>query len=237
MHVTSTVFHITHWKAGSQWIHRILRDIFPKRIVPPKIHEEQFLKEPLLQGYIYPTVYVTQEQFFSVSLPSDYKKFIVVRDLRDTLVSGYFSIRYSHALVDDTLRVWREKLDSLTMEDGLLLLMDEWLPGSAQIQESWVSTGETVVRYEDLLSKDSEILSDILINKCNLNVPSDKLRTVIEKNRFKQAANGREPGKEDVFSHQRKGISGDWVNYFTPLVIKQFEARYGELISQAGYGD
>ncbi|MEM8567460.1 MAG: sulfotransferase domain-containing protein [Bacteroidota bacterium] len=235
MKVSNTIFHITHWKAGSQWIHRILRELFPKNIVSPKVYEKQFLEEPLLDGYIYPTVYVTREQFFSVSLPSNYKKFIIIRDLRDTLVSGYFSIRYSHALVDETLRIWREQLECLSTEDGLLLLMDEWLPESAQIQKSWINTNEVLIRYEDLLNKDNKILFDVLINKCSLSISPERLTAVIAKNRFKQVANGRPPGQEDIFSHQRKGVSGDWKNYFTPLVIKEFMASYGDLLSQAGY--
>src|SRR5690348_1962232 len=89
-----TIFHVTHWKAGSQWLHRILRDI------APQILEKQFLIEPIVAGTIYPTVYVTKEQFESVPLPTGSRKFVVIRDLREALVSAYFSIRYSHAVID-----------------------------------------------------------------------------------------------------------------------------------------
>lgn len=232
---TSTIFHITHWKAGSQWIHRILRELFPQSIVSPKIYEKQFLEEPLVQGGVYPTVYVTREQFLSVELPVDYKKFIVIRDLRDTLISGYFSVRYSHALIDDDLKVWREKLNSLSLENGLLWLMEEWLPSSAKVQESWSKSDEPIIRYEDLLSRDIEILSDILLDKFTLDISSETLIEIIEKNRFKQVAGGRIPGKEDVFSHQRKGVAGDWRNHFTPLVTKKFDKLYGALLFQTGY--
>src|SRR5690348_2267422 len=107
-----TIFHVTHWKAGSQWLHRILRDIALDRIVAPQLFEKQFLIEPIVAGAIYPTVYVTKEQFESVPLPTGSKKFVVIRDLRDTLVSAYFSIRYSHAVIDKSLAEWRERLEA-----------------------------------------------------------------------------------------------------------------------------
>lgn len=235
MENADTIFHITHWKAGSQWLHKILLELFPEKIVSPQVGEKQFLEKPLLQGFVYPTVYVTREQFFSVNLPPRYKKIIVIRDLRDTLVSGYFSIRYSHALVDDALSIWRRKLDSMSLEDGLLLLMNEWLPSSAKIQASWLSAHEDVVLYEDLLSKDVEILVNFFVNKCGLSLSPSRLKAVIEKYRFRRVTNGRSPGKENIFSHERKGIAGDWKNYFSPLVSKRFNQLYGKLLAQAGY--
>src|SRR5438132_1635162 len=91
-----TIFHITHWKAGSQWVHKILNSCALSRIVRPQVNELQFLNEPLQAGKIYPTVYVTKQQFDSVKLPADWRRFVIIRDLRDTLISGYFSIKVSH---------------------------------------------------------------------------------------------------------------------------------------------
>jgi lipopolysaccharide transport system ATP-binding protein len=202
-----TVFHITHWKAGSQWLYKILREIALERIVPPQLGEKQFFEASLVRGGVYPTLYVTKEQFHSVLLPNDYRKFIVIRDLRDTLISGYFSIRYSHAVIDERLASWRKQLESMTTEDGLLMLMDEWLPMSARIQKSWLDTGETITRYEDLLEKDTEILEEILIGQCEIQVTPQRLREIVLANRFENMTGGRKPGEENVTAHERKGIT------------------------------
>lgn len=232
----TTVFHITHWKAGSQWIHRILRDIFKSRVVAPKLMNQQYMEDPLVQGGVYPTVYITREVFESISIPFDYKRFVIVRDLRDTLISGYFSVRYSHVLVDDLLLSWRQRLENMTLEDGLLMMVDEWLPASAKIQQSWLnSPDDDVYRYEDLLKNDLEIIEEILIQQCGLNIDPNLLKTVIEKNRFEAITQGRKPGDEDILSHQRKGIHGDWKNYFTPTVEARVTERYGELLAGLGY--
>lgn len=233
-----TIFHITHWKAGSQWLHKILIQLAPERIVSPRIDEKQFLETPLVRGAVYPTVYVTKEQFHSVALPMDYRKFVIIRDLRDTLVSGYFSIRYSHPVNDDRLARWRERLNAMTIEAGLLMLMEEWLPLSARIQESWIASNEKIIRYEDLLDpdKDTEILEEVLIKDCEIPIPLQRLRDVIAGNRFEKLTGGRKRGDEDISAHERKGIAGDWVNHFTPRVTDRFNERYGELLASTGYG-
>lgn len=231
-----TVFHhITHWKAGSQWLYKILREIALERIVVPRLGEKQFLDAPLLSGAVYPTVYVTKEQFHSVALPENCRKFIIIRDLRDTLISGYFSIRYSHVVIDESLARWREQLDAMTIEEGLLMLMDEWLPASAKIQQSWIEAGEKFIRYEDLLDKDSEILQELLIGHCEIPVTPERLHDVIMANRFENLTGGRKPGEENLMAHERKGVSGDWRNYFTARVTENFNERYGSLVFDAGY--
>ncbi len=231
-----TVFHITHWKAGSQWVHRILRAAAEERVVPPRLGEGQFLYDPIKSGGVYPTLYVTREQFRSVSVPSNARKFVVIRDLRDTLVSGYFSLRYSHALLNSTSASLRAQLEALSMEEGLLLLMERWLPSCAAIQASWIKSNERIVRYEDLLVRDAEILEDLLIDHCELAVDRTRLREIIEQHRFTRMSGGRAQGEENVGAHERKGTAGDWSEKFTPRVVRRFEDLYGALMKEVGYG-
>ncbi|MDZ7673816.1 MAG: sulfotransferase domain-containing protein [Acidimicrobiales bacterium] len=40
----------------------------------------------------------------------------------------------------------------------------------------------------------------------------------------------RPPGEEDVTSHLRKGVAGDWVNHFDAEHIEYFKAHYGDLL-------
>ena len=53
--------------------------------------------------------------------------------------------------------------------------------------------------------------------------------------RFEAQTGGRERGTEDVGSHYRKGIAGDWVNYFEPQHVEAFNAHFGDLLSRLGY--
>ncbi|KDA53092.1 hypothetical protein EG19_07760, partial [Thermoanaerobaculum aquaticum] len=230
-----TIFHVTHWKAGSQWIYRILLDCCADRIVPPELENAQFLKKPIESGKVYPTVYVTRDEYFSVDLPEHSYRFVVIRDLRDTLVSAYFSIRFSHPTISPYLEEQRNILNSISFEDGLLYLMDEFLPGCAAIVSSWVDSGERVIRYEDLLERDVQILESVLLDKCHLPVSRERLREAVEANRFERITGGRPRGQEDVMAHERKAVPGDWKTYFTPRVTEAFKERYGIVLVTSGY--
>jgi lipopolysaccharide transport system ATP-binding protein len=74
-------------------------------------------------------------------LPDRWRRFVVIRDLRDTLVSAYFSVRESHRAIPH-VEGFRSTLQEKAEEDGMLHLMDQWLDGCARIQESWVEGGE-----------------------------------------------------------------------------------------------
>ncbi len=230
----ATVFHITHWKAGSQWILKILRQLQPDRIVPPKVGERQFFIDPLIEGKIYPTTYVTREQFLLRKPPSNSRALVVLRDLRDTLVSSYFSARYSHAVMSNELGTIRNALNELSEEDGLILLAEKWLPASASIHASWLRSDQKIVWYEDLLANDVEILGDALRRDCRIDVPASLVRQAIVDNRFENLSAGRARGSEAIYDHERKGIAGDWENHFTAKVSVRFEELYGPLLDRGG---
>jgi hypothetical protein len=231
-----TVFHITHYKAGSQWIQAILRGCVEDDLVRAKAKVRQFLEEPIQAGKVYSSVYVTREQFESVPVPPGSRRFVVIRDLRDTAVSGYFSLKVSHgAFAADQVSELRRDLQRKSLEDGLIQTIDQWLPVNAKIQRSWLEAGEPVIRYEDLLENDVEILERVLIDECGYPVPRPRLRRAVETRRFDRMSKGRPRGEEDVSAHLRKGVAGDWRNYFTAPVKEAFKERWGELLVTAGY--
>lgn len=230
-----TIFHVTHWKAGSQWVRKILEACAPDSIVAPRVYEAQFLSDPIQPGMVYPTVYVTREQFYKVKLPESWKRFIVIRDLRDTLVSVYFSIRFSHQTIADEIVKWRTVLVSLSEEDGLLYLFDEWLPRCVAIQQSWLGGEDALLKYEELLGNDVKILEAALIDRCQLPVSREFFREVVLANQFERLTAGRRRGVENVQSHERKGISGDWKNHFTDKIKDVFKEKYGNLLVDTGY--
>jgi Sulfotransferase domain len=234
------VLCVTHYKAGSHWIHLILRGCVKDRIVQPKADLGQFLQAPVRQGKVYPKLYVTREQFESAELPPRWRRFVIIRDLRDTLVSGYFSLRVSHrregdAMVDAARR-FSEMLDTVDVETGLRATMEQWLPtAAADIQRSWLEGGDPLVRYEDLLEHDVEVLEPLLIDRCELPVNRRRLRSAIESARFERLTGGRRRGEEDVRAHQRKGIAGDWRNHFSDELKSDFKAHWGNLLIATGY--
>lgn len=229
-----TVFHITHHKAGSQWINRLLHLLVPDQVVSPAVECAHYLGAAVVPGKVYPTLYLTRERFESVPRPRDAHKFVVIRDLRDTLVSLYFSLRYSHKILNTTMGTRRQVLSELSPEEGLLHLMESELIRSAQVQWSWLAAGERLYKYEDLLKDDEAILADVLLRRCRLRVDPGRFREAVAAVRFEAFA-GRKRGEENVLSHERKGVAGDWRNHFTGPVVDEFKKRYGSVLIATGY--
>ena len=270
MRRSQTVFHITHWKAGSQWVAEILKYSAPERFVPWRIVNPRamrgygmpsFYVKPLKRGSIYGTVYLTRDRFNEVVSglfwrsqdwtffyphrmfsnwwnygirKSPYRSFVVIRDLRDTLVSLYFSTRKSHQIVVDRLARIRQKLENSSEEDGLIYLLNEVLPASARIQASWIDAPEVLLlRYEDILGNEY-IFFEQLADYCQIKISRERLHDIVHPNIF-ETATGRKRGDEDVNAHLRKGIAGDWHNYFTERVKEEFKRQFGKLLIDTGY--
>jgi hypothetical protein len=229
-----TILHVTHWKAGSQWLHKILYQCCPLRVIAPAGAYRHLRHGPILPGRIYPTVYATREQLEQFTFPPDTRRFVVIRDLRDTLVSLYFSAKISHVLMPH-LEPIRQKLNSCSLEEGLLYLIDETLWRNADIQASWIGGSDPVVRYEELLKNDEVIFDRILRGHCRLPAIRPHLRNVVRACRFESLTGGRQRGEEDVAAHERKGVAGDWRNHFSERVKEVFKARYGKLLIATGY--
>lgn len=66
-------------------------------------------------------------------------------------------------------------------------------------------------------------------------IPLTKLLNAIVVNDFKRLSNGRSNGIEDKFSHYRKGISGDWKNYFNNDIKEKFKTDFPNLLIKLGY--
>lgn len=57
----------------------------------------------------------------------------------------------------------------------------------------------------------------------------------VYRHRFEAKTQGRKRGEEDRNSHYRKGVHGDWVNYFTPKVLDVLGGQFNDLLITTGY--
>jgi len=216
-----TVFHITHQKAGSQWVAEILKYSAPERFITPKAHNGHVRHTAIQSGKIYPTIYLNRNRFRQIlywrsanrsnPLLKNKRIFIVIRDLRDTLVSAYYSYKLAHPNINSDVENLKRELNRISFEEGLIYLMNGLCQNYAAIQRSWMNSPYLFIRYEELLANEHKVFQSI-IDYCEINVDPQVLYYIIENNRFINVT-GRAPGMEDVSAHQRKGIAGDWKNY------------------------
>lgn len=92
----------------------------------------------------------------------------------------------------------------------------------------------TLVRYEDMLADTQKTFSQLLQEYLDREPERSDVEYLVERFSFKRMT-GREPGQEIRTSFARKGISGDWKNYFTEESSSVFHHFAGPLLIELGY--
>jgi hypothetical protein len=251
---SDNVFHCCLQKTGSQWVKRVLGDpdvfrstglrIYQYQADMPAGHDPRPINrrtftEPFPERTIVSPLYIDYENYKAIPKPESSRTFFVTRDPRDLVVSWYFSQRYSHGLMGDIGEV-RGVLGDLPKSEGLsyaIRHLDDF--GLFAAQRSWLmAEGDQdvlVVRFEDLIGKNSLAAYRRVFDHCRLEVDDETLEVVLERYSF-QRLSGRDQGKEDVYTHFRKGVAGDWQNHFDDQVLATLREVTGDLVEALGHG-
>ena len=192
------------------------------------------IRGPLPERTIGTHLYIGYPTYLSIPKPERYRTFFILRDPRDISVSWYFAARYSHGALDPIPRL-RKDLKNLGLEDGLKYSIDSLEEfGLFWAQRSWMSVEQDrdrirIFRYEDF-SKDNRKFLEDLLDYIGVALPEDEFAALYERHAFKQVTGGRAAGVEDQHDHYRKGVSGDWRNYFDDSLRRYFREVTGDLL-------
>jgi lipopolysaccharide transport system ATP-binding protein len=227
------LMHLTHGKAGSTWIDRILRQLYGKQVAP-RMYEAP-ARFDFSRHRVFSAIFMKREDFLRHPELRGIHRFVVIRDLRDTLVSNYFSLRDTHELDPGGIIAGRrQSLKSMSEEEGLKYLIDHAMSEHADIQRSWVESDAPLLKYEELITDDLAILQRLLCETFGHELKPEELRRAVESSRF-EAVFQRKLGVEDPTSHGRQGTAGDWKKHFTPELRRYFNAKFGDLLTKTGY--
>src|SRR5215210_566524 len=114
-------------------------------------------------------------------------------------------------------RSWNSRVGK-TAEDGPVLLGPNY----------------TEVRYEDLLERPNEEV-ERLLGFLGADTSEKAVRQAVGSASFEKLSKGRERGQEDPSSFYRKGVAGDWKNYFTGRDKEIYKEEAGGLLIRLGY--
>jgi sulfotransferase family protein len=92
----------------------------------------------------------------------------------------------------------------------------------------------TEVRYEDLLEHSNEEVGR-LAGFLGADTSEKAVQQAVGSASFEKLSKGRKRGQEDVSSFYRKGVAGDWNNYFTERDKEIYKEEAGELLIRLGY--
>ena len=92
-----------------------------------------------------------------------------------------------------------------------------------------------ILRFEELIGNEQFYTFKKLFSHCDIAIPDGTLRLLLKDCSFEVLSGGRKPGEEDMNCHYRKGISGDWKNYFTKDIKEKFNIVTGNSFALNSY--
>lgn len=200
-----------------------------------------FLQNSFPEKRIITPLYVAYDDFQNILKPDNFKAFYVTRDPRDILISRYFSVRYSHSMYTKSLQDEKNKLERLNLHEGIMLLIQMIKSEHSDFYSSmcsWINAGDDprikIYKFEEITGKNKFNTFKKLFNHICIDMDNDSLIKLLEKNSFMKIS-GREQGQEKFNSHYRKGVSGDWKNYFSSFHAMAFKRNTGDLLIKLGY--
>jgi hypothetical protein len=246
------IYHCCVQKTGSQWIKKILSDSFiyersglkiytPKKDFILDIEKRQALSKQFPEYTIISPLYIVYDDFEKMPKPEKYKAFWVMRDPRDLIISRYFSTKYSHALLNEILASQRKQLLEMSLEEGIMMYI-KMIGKEHKILysslTSWMKAldNENVLlcRYEDMIEENKAPTFMKIFKHCDIRLSIEEVENLLHRFSFKKISR-RDRGDGDHKSHYRKGISGDWKNYFTDEHKSAFKELAGQLLIELGY--
>jgi hypothetical protein len=241
------VLVVEYPKSGGTWLSQLVSSYlelpFPRNIFPK-------LEDNVLHGHYQPSA-----TFHKLN-----KILWLVRDGRDVMISLY----HHYLLWNDKNRInpkdvhyHRSKLPFKDYEDisanlpAFIQYTFEHVPSKMQqftfmgnwsdYNMKWLNARQEgalpiyMIKYEDLLADTNRTLHIIMKEGFEMSViDEDKVQEVVNKYSFKTQTK-RTEGTENKQSFLRKGISGDWKNYFTPEAASVFDQYAGEVLVALGY--
>lgn len=153
---------------------------------------------------------------------------VLYRDLRDVAVSYYFYVLNTPWHAD------YKALKGTNVQEGIRYFIQNRLPEFSLWMRSWRDNRDVeqslMVSYEEMLDDTSCVIRKIF-TLFGLEVDEQCIQKIVMGNSFK-SLESKDHGKTAFF---RKGKSGDWVNYFTPELRREFCEADADILIEFGY--
>lgn len=157
-----------------------------------------------------------------------YKTVLVLRDPRDVVTSHYFSMAYSHLVVNDNVKKARDRAKNQTVDEYVL-------ENAGRFQKIYQSYCDHVLgkpnvlflRYEEMIVEFDPWLKKLAAH-LELNQNSALIQKFIDQTSFKAK-------KEDVHSHIRSIKARDFADKLKPETIDFVNETFKDILEKMNY--
>lgn len=165
----------------------------------------------------------------------DAKIIQLVRDGRDVLTSGTFDWLLKDSEGTDRHEFYFKPIPGMRLERFFdAKVIKKWAANWCETIDIFADKEPAVrVKYEEMKEDMSEVLVKIF-EVLEVEASEAIAEKCVENSTFKRMS-GRLPGQEEPTAKARKGVAGDWKNYFTLPDGELFDALAGEQMAAMGY--
>jgi hypothetical protein len=248
-----SIIHFSFNKAATQYIKSILtRCAVENSIVPVRLNQYAFNSGfPYLdslsieeidayrhifknKGYLY-TVFGGMVKGVNFD---DYKIVLVTRDPRDILVSRYYSAAHSHVPPSeegnkyDYFMSKRKAAQESSIDEFVIAESENVCNKFFEYQTLLLDRYSDVyiTKYEEMIFNFEGWLADLL-KYCELNLSDEFIQALIDRNESMR------PKEEDIKSHIRKGIAGDYKEKLQPATVEMLNEKFAPILAHYSYDD
>jgi hypothetical protein len=173
------------------------------------------------------------------------KLVFLVRDGRDVLTSGvfhWFNKQSPNIVLSDfekeRIAAFKNNqeanLDRFFLDQEIEDWGRHWVQAMQIIEKAKQTHDVKIVHYEDMLKDAKKELNDIF-SFLAIKKKDYIIEECLEAGSFKNMSRGRDQGQVKQDSHVRKGIIGDWKNYFTKEDGRIFNEIAGDMLLKYNY--
>lgn len=150
---------------------------------------------------------------------------LMVRDIRDIVVSGHVHLKRQHGEAgEESIEGYARRVAKIWAQDVL----------RARTFMQTKPAECIMVTYEALHAHPSQSIKPVL-ELLDVSADQSVVSACVEAGRFEKLAGGRARGDEDVGSQFRKGIVGDWRNGLDEAARIAIQAEAGATMQELGY--
>lgn len=160
--------------------------------------------------------------------------FYIYRDIRDVLVSEYYHKKYidpeRFEAIFPILKFVHDKnafdLDIIMQWSTTVLYYNDVF--------AWINDVKfPAIRYEDLVAQ-PELVIEKAFEHYGMKLSKEAISHAVNAASF-SSMSGRAAGVENLTSHYRKGIVGDWRNHFSVNQAEEFMSWFSPVLKLLGY--
>jgi len=150
---------------------------------------------------------------------------LMVRDVRDIIVSGHVHLKRQHGDAgDEPIANYAKRVSKVWVQD-------------VERAQAFMSNNPdqcTLVHYEKLHAEPHLCMAQIL-EHLGVSANEKSVSTCVDAGLFQNLTKGRERGQEDPSSQFRKGIVGDWQHALDQEAKENIVTEAGDVLAALGY--